>query len=275
MPELPEVETICRSLDKCVSGKTILNTEVLYQPLIKKTTPDDFTHTCKNKTIIGVKRIGKAICISLSGNYTIIVQLKMTGKFYLPENKQETTKHTRLLFTLSEEILLAFDDIRKFACVYLDTNKKISNLHYLQTLGVDPLTSDYTLEVITKALKRFSKKNIKSFLLDQHIVCGIGNIYASEILFHAKIDPKRTAGSLNQKEAKAIFKYIPKILKEAIKHKGTTFSDYRDVDGNKGNYLHKLSVYQRENQKCIDCLSEIENIKIGGRSSFFCPKCQK
>lgn len=275
MPELPEVETICRSLDKCVSEKTILNIEVFYDHLIKKTTVKNFIKTCKNKSILNIKRIGKAISISLSDDHTMIIQLKMTGKFYLPDNKQELTKHTRLLFTLSDGKLLAFDDIRKFACIYLDTNKKITNLHYLQTLGIDPLTSEYTLDAIKNALKRFAKKNIKSFLLDQHIICGIGNIYASEILFHAGIDPTRKAGSLTEQEAKAIFKYIPKILKDAIKHKGTTFSDYRDVDGNKGNYIHKLSVYQRENQKCISCLAEIEKIKIGGRSSFFCPKCQK
>lgn len=275
MPELPEVETICRSLNKAVKGKTIARATVIYAPLIKSVSEKTFAKKIKGKTILDVKRIGKAVRISLSDNLDMLIQLKMTGKFSRPQNKTALTKHTRLNFIFSDKQMLAFEDIRKFACIYLDTKENIDSLPYIKTLGCDPLTKRYTLKHFKDAAKKHGNKNIKSFLLDQHIIAGIGNIYASEILFLAHVNPNRLTNSLSEKETKALYTYIPEILKEAIKHKGTTFSDYRDIDGNTGNFFKKLAVYKRENQKCISCAEKIMNIKIAGRSSFFCPKCQK
>lgn len=275
MPELPEVETICQSLNKAVKGKTIERTTVLYAPLIKNVSEKTFAKKVKGKKIKEVKRIGKAVRISLSDNLDMLIQLKMTGKFSRPANQKTLTKHTRLNFIFKDEQMLAFEDIRKFACLYIDKKENIDLLPYIKTLGCDPLTKHYTLKYLKEAIKKHGKKNIKSFLLDQHIITGIGNIYASEILFLARINPTRLTNSLTPKETEALYRHIPKILKEAIKHKGTTFSDYRDIDGNTGSFFNKLTVYKRENQKCVSCSKKIINSKIAGRSSFFCPKCQK
>lgn len=275
MPELPEVETICRSLNKEIKNLTICGIDVFYSGILKKNSKKIFTSILKNKTIIDVKRIGKAVNISIADDYTMLIQLKMTGRFYLPGTKKDITKHTHLLFTLSNNKLLAFEDVRKFACVYLDKSPEIKQLSYLKTLGCEPLSKDYTEKLLKQKLKRFPKKNIKSFLLDQHIICGIGNIYASEILFYSKINPQRICSSLKPKEIKDIFLYIPAILKEAIKHKGTTFSNYRDVDGNKGSFVNKLTVYGKKDLPCTKCKSPILKTTIAGRSTFHCPKCQK
>lgn len=275
MPELPEVETICRSLNKEIKTLKICGINVFYDKIIKAHNVKDFSSSLINKKVVSVKRIGKAINILLSDDYTMLIQLKMTGRFYMPAAEENITKHTHLLFKLNDGRTLAFEDIRKFACIYLEKSSKINNLPYIQKLGCEPLSNDFTETFLMQKLAKSPKKNIKSFLLDQHIICGIGNIYASEILFYSKINPDRNCSSIKKKEIRALYKYIPFILKESIKNKGTTFSDYRDVDGNKGNFANKLTVYGRKDKPCTKCKSTIIKTVTAGRSTFSCPKCQK
>ena len=274
MPELPEVETISRDLDKHLSESLITNIIILDNRNLKNTTSEDFINKCTNNTIEKIFRRGKSLIWNLSNGYSIIFHLRMTGKFIIQNKNLEHEKHSMIIFsTINENIV--FSDIRKFATINLIETIKLSENSYIKNIGIDPTLPDFTLEIFKNIANASANKTTKGFLLEQNKITGIGNIYASEILFDTKILPARTIGSLTNIEIKSLYLSIITILQQAIILRGTTFSDYRDGFNKKGGFQNELKVYNKYNDSCDLCGTKIKKIKQNGRSTFYCEKCQK
>lgn len=276
MPELPEVETIRRGLEKNLVGKTISNLEVL--------SPKSFIgdpKLVKGKKIISVSRLGKQLSIYLSGNYLLLIHLKMTGQliFVPPFSKGVRgilfpNKYTRLVISFIDKSNLYFNDLRKFGWIRLIKTNELPSLQ--KNIGVDLLDKKFTLKYFSSVLKN-SKKPIKTVLLDQSHFTGIGNIYANESLFLAKIYPLKPANEISPLKTKNLYLAILKVIKESIKHGGSTAKDkgYLQSSGEAGTHQNYFQVYQREGKPCFICHTPIKRIKTSGRSTFFCPHCQK
>jgi formamidopyrimidine-DNA glycosylase len=196
----------------------------------------------------------------------------MTGKFIVSDPLPEPTKYNRVWFNLESGRQMIFDDIRCFGT--LEVYDDLADSKSLQKLGIEPLSKAMTLGYLKKNLES-SKREIKSVLLDQKIIAGLGNIYVSEILFHSRIHPQRSAGSINEREWSLIIKYTKYILQEAIKNNGTTISDFRRVDDKTGAFQQFLQVYDKKEQPCTECRTPIQRIVQQQRSTFFCPECQR
>ncbi len=279
MPELPEVETTVNGLQK-VLNRTFVDVWTDNAKTIKKPSSfKRFKEIIEGKKIKKIYRRGKNIIFNLSDSYSLLVHLKMTGHFLYDDwNKEDSfNKYIHLKFVLDNNKILALSDLRKFAKVILASNQEI--LKEIELLGPEPLEKDFTFNKFKKVLKRGLPAGrqgvIKKVLHNQNVIVGIGNIYSDEILWRAKVNPFRRVETLTEKELKDIYKEIKKVLKEAIKLKGTSTSDYRNIKGERGSYGKVLRVYQREGGKCFRCGSIIERKKINNRSTRFCPKCQK
>ncbi len=274
MPELPEVETIRRDLKTVLVGLKIKKVNVYDKRVIFKKTPQQFSSLLINKRILDIDRRGKALILKLSSGLFVAVQLKMTGQLiYTKEDFKSALncKETKLSLKLSNGKFLNYNDQRIFGKFILE--RDLSSLPYFSKLGVEPLGESFTLKWLQEKL-RAKKTPIKHFLMDQSNIAGIGNIYASEILFESKINPRRLANGLSAKETGLIFKATKDILTCAVKNRGTSFRDYRDASGKKGNYIKYLQVYGRESEKCFRCNGAISRISQQGRSTFYCSKCQ-
>lgn len=289
MPELPEVETTVSELKEKIIGRKITHLWSDTKKLVKR--PKNFSlfeKEIKKGKILDIKRKGKNILIEIDGKI-LLIHLKLTGhllygKFRLRKGKWEGEKgflktdpanrFIHLLFFLDNGKMLALSDLRKFAKIELGKREEILNSPQLLKLGPDPLDKKFNFSSFKERLERV-KKDIKRALMDQKIISGIGNIYSDEILFEAKVHPLKKVKKLSQKELKKIFFSMKKILKKAILAKGESISDYRRPTGEKGGFDRLRKVYRRENQSCKVCQTLIKRIKIGGRSSYFCPKCQK
>ncbi len=286
MPELPEVQTIVSELNRKIKGKKIKDVKVdatrSAQP-----SPKVLIDKSKGKTIKAVKRRGKMIDIDLGGDHNILIHLKMTGQLvYVAKSGKKISgghpigvvgalpnKFSHVIISFTDGSVLYFNDIRKFGWV-----KYASNLERelaRQKFGVEPFDKEYTLENFRAIIKRSPKKKIKQLLMDQQKIAGIGNIYADESLFAAKILPTRRAGSLKEKEIKELFTVIPRILKFAISKGGTSADNYVRSNGTKGGMMPYLKVYGREGEKCRRCGGTIKKVRLGGRGTHYCPKCQK
>lgn len=287
MPELPEVQTIVSDLSKILVGRKI--TDVWFDAfnLVKYPRPDLFKKEIRDAKILGVRRRAKNILIDLDKDRTLLIHLKMTGHLLIgkwiikdgrcgavepPEIKEKINNYIHLLLWLDREKMIGLSDVRKFAKVLLG-NKNIINRE-LADLGPEPLESSFSFTVFN-ALIDSRKKSIKQVLMDQTVISGIGNIYSDDILWHAGVHPLRSAKYLNLGEKKRIWQSIKIILKKAIKSRGASISDYRDISGKKGKYQNIRLVYGRYKEGCKRCSGLIEKVKIGGRTSCFCPKCQK
>ena len=257
MPELPEVETLCRQLHKKISGEEILATEIY----------DDKLVTIKNvigRKVIAVEREGKKIVIDLDNGYAIFIHLRMTGRL-LWQKDSVRTKHGRLQMTFANGNVF-LDDPRRFATVDVLIKKN----------------SDVTKDIFKSFnLKYFlrthacRKTNVKTLIMDKNAIEGIGNIYASEILHRAGISPERVASNLTRVEWNRIFRQAKIILGKSIKKRGTSISDWRDLYGRKGENQHELKAYGQEGKRCSMCSGTIQRKKQGGRSTYYCMKCQK
>jgi formamidopyrimidine-DNA glycosylase len=270
MPELPEVETISNDLREHLYGNKITNVEFLDNRNLRNISEYDFIDIINNNNIINIYRKGKNIIWDLSNNFSIVFHLRMTGKFVVTNNPLNSYKHNMVLFQTNKTNII-FSDIRKFATITVDKTDSVQ----AKNSGIDPVSKIFTFDSFNNLTILYSKLTCKSFLLNQKIISGIGNIYASEILFDSKISPSRTVSSLLIPEKKCLYESILKILKEAILHRGTTFSDYRDSFNKKGSYQNFLKVYNKNNTSCQICKTNIEKIKQNGRSTFFCKNCQK
>ena len=291
MPELPEVQTIVNGLNKKIKGKKFL--DISYcdaKKLVKEPSFEKFKKELKGKTVEKVERRAKNILIYLSDERILAIHLKMTGHLIVQNEKRKVqngkwvgdnlpkeladprNQFIRIVFQLSDDLIMAYSDLRKFGELRL---VKHDYLRLLESkLGPEPLEPKFDLNAF-KTILDASKGKIKMMLLDQSKISGIGNIYADEILFDASVRPDREIKSLSKKDIENIFKSIKKILNEGIKNRGTSDSDFRDAEGKPGGYQDFLHVYRRTGKGCLCCKSDIKRIKLGGRGTHFCPKCQK
>lgn len=274
MPELPEVETIKRSLEKNIAGQTIDSVELYMPKIIRCPLPGEFIERLTGKKILRMGRRGKYLLMHLSGGSTLVVHLRMTGRLVYSPPEVPLDKHTHAVFGLSGGRQLRYTDIRQFGRICLAENGELKNLPGLKDLGVEPLEEQFTRDYLKKELKR-RRTRIKSLLLDQTIIAGLGNIYADEALFRAKVHPEKIASALTPREIAKLYIAIVEVLRESIENRGTSFRDYVDGEGLSGSNQLSLRVYSREGHPCIDCGKPLARIKVGGRSSYFCPCCQK
>lgn len=271
MPELPEVETIVRDLDRMVSGATIAAAEVLRPDLIRGSDEKTFERALRGRRIGGITRRAKNIVIDLNGE-RLIVNLGMTGRLLAVAAGDPLPDYLGVRFQLDDGRHLLYRDVRRFGRLELLTAEEWDDR---QTgLGIEPLGADFTPGLLYD-LSRASRVAVKSWLMDQQRVVGVGNIYASEALFRAGIDPRKPARSLTRPRARKLRDAIQEVLREAIEFRGTTLLDYRDASGDEGGFAALLRVYDREAEPCRVCGTAIRRIVQGGRSTFFCPRCQK
>jgi len=291
MPELPEVETTVRYLKDKIIGQKIVGLDFDTPNLIKKPSPEELKRQIVGKKITKIERKGKNILIYLNQDYLLLIHQKLTGHLlygkwqkekgkWLPQEKNSPlfldrqNRFIHFLLFLANGKMLALSDLRKFAKIIFAKKEEVLNSDDLKTLGPEPLSKEFTLTYFQKICQK-SNKPIKTLLMDQKLISGIGNIYSDEILWQAKISPLRKANSLKEKEIKVIYQKIKVVLKEAIKLQGTSIVDYRKPDGAKGKMDKFLKVYRKEGQKCPRCQGIIKRVVINGRSAHFCPKCQK
>ena len=271
MPELPEVETIKRELDKIIIGKKIADIIVNNPKVIREPKKEKFIKELKNVKIKKIIRKGKLLIFELSSGKSLTIHLKMTGQLVYPrQGEVNPGKATRVSFKLSNGKILDFNDTRLFGELRLLNNWQ--DLKFIKELGPEPF--DLSVDEFKKLLKK-RKTKIKVLIMDQKIISGIGNLYASEALFRAKIDPRRPANKLSDKEKDLLFKEIKNTLSEAIKHGGSSVDDYVQVSGRPGNYAKYHKVYDRAGEKCYKCGGKVKRIVLGGRGTYFCSKCQK
>ena len=293
MPELPEVETIVRDLRKKIKDSVIVDFWSDWKKSLKKISFKKFQTEIRGRKIIRVRRLGKNIFIDLSGGKTLYIHLKMTGHLLVKkvgrDNKffqEKVNQYIHHIWYLCSpacqkkssekyDLTLEFSDLRKFAKIMLMDTDKIEELKEIKELGVDVAGRQFTLKVFQAILQKRPKSLIGSALMDQKLLSGIGNIYRSEILFQAKISPFRRVKNLKSEEIKRLYQSIKKIIKKAIERRGTSDSDYRDTQGRPGGFHRYLRVYRRENKKCWRCPGKVKRDKLGQRSVFWCPQCQK
>ncbi|MDR0340839.1 MAG: DNA-formamidopyrimidine glycosylase [Mycoplasmataceae bacterium] len=278
MPELPEVQTIVSNLSS-LKSLVIVDTKVYNTAPLKNSNPKKFNNYTKNEEIIDIERIGKYIRIKLSHNKNLLFHMRMEGKLILNNNaKIVSTKfnasHLRLELIFNNNVKLQFYDSRLFGTLHIYDNGEILNSAEIKKLGIDVLDKNFNAKYLFDNIQK-SNKNIKTFLLDQTKQTGIGNIYCDEILFASKIHPLTISKNLNITNCKEIVDNTKTIMLKSIKNKGTTVSSYVDSTNHSGNYQQYLEVYGRNGQKCHLCNNIIQKIKIGGRGTCFCPKCQR
>jgi formamidopyrimidine-DNA glycosylase len=274
MPELPEVETVVRGLNKLAAGKRITGVKVTL-PKIINLKPEAFRRGLLNSRILCAKRRAKIIMIHLSNGYSLGIHLKMSGRVVYTKGDSPIEKHTHVIMNLDNGWDLRYWDLRQFGYVRLFPTGKISEGLKLGLFGPEPLEKSFTVNKFIGLLKTRPHTRIKPLLMDQGFIAGIGNLYADEILYYARVHPLRRANSLKSDEIKGIFREIKKILPDAIRKRGSSVELYVGADGKPGEYHKYLKAYSREGAPCSRCRTKIIRIKIGQRSAYFCPKCQK
>lgn len=290
MPELPEVQTIVNDLNKKIKGEMVVDFWSDFPKTIKGKSLENFKKEIKGRKILNARRIGKNIFIDLSGKKTLYIHLKMTGhlliKSQISNSKSQNSKHDYFSDKVNQYIhhtwyfesgkTMEFSDLRKFAKIVLEDREKINNLPEVKALGMDAMDPEFTFQKFRELLEKKGKVPVGIFLMDQNTISGIGNIYRSEILFESGVLPQRKNSTLSEEEKKKIYGNIGKVLKKAIKLRGTSDSDYRDTSGAPGGFQKVMQVYRKEGRECPQkCGTIIKRMKLGQRSVFYCPVCQK
>lgn len=278
MPELPEAETIKEDLKDIIKSRRIEGLEVGLAKAIKNTSGKRFIQELKGDVFESLSRKGKYLIFSLRSGKSLVIHLGMTGRLIHSKRNEEISKYdkkfSRVVFTLSNKETLRFVDMRGFGGIYLIPQKGLERFPRLINLGPEPLGRNFTLQAFKDSLKRH-KARIKTLLLNQQFLSGLGNIYALESLYQARISPLRSADSLSDKEIKRLHSAIQRVLIGAIASHGTSIDAYVDAKGRKGSYQYQLSVYRREGERCPHCGGRIKRIKQNNRSTYFCPQCQR
>ena len=271
MPELPEVETVRKKLLTKLKNKKIKSVNIIYPNIFFGQDIEKIKENIKNQTINDIKRKGKWLIFELD-DYYLLSHLRMEGKYLYRNIGEKIEKHEHVIFNINDEFELRYKDTRKFGRMYLVDKTKI-NESPLKDVGPDPWDEKLTINYLKEKYNN-KKIPIKTALLDQSIIAGIGNIYADEILFLSKIHPLRKCGSLNNKELESIIENTKKVLEKAIEEGGTTIRSYTSEEGVTGLFQNELYVHQREKEECRICKTIIKKIRVGQRGTYYCEKCQ-
>lgn len=273
MPELPEVETVRKTLIPKLVGKKIISVDVLYSNIIAYPEVLEFINKIKNQTINDIKRKGKWLIFELD-DYYLLSHLRMEGKYHFKLKEDILEKHEHVNFLLDDDTNLRYNDTRKFGKMYLYEKTIAFNNKPLNELGLEPWDTDLTIDYLKQ---KYTNKTIpiKTVLLDQSIITGIGNIYADEILFLSKINPLKKAKELDDKELEKIIDNTRLILEQAIEGGGTTIRSYESSEGVHGRFQQNLLVHNQLGKKCNICDTDIIKIVVNGRGTYYCPNCQK
>ena len=269
MPELPEVETVKNTLKKIILNKKIKCATIYWDNIIAFPKPEEFKEKIKNQKINDILRRGKWLMFELD-DYFLLSHLRMEGKYFIRNKNDERNKHEHVLITFTDNTELRYHDTRKFGKMYLIKKEDVYKTKPLNELGLEPWDKTLTPKYLKEKL---NKNPIKTQLLDQNIITGIGNIYADEILFQSKINPLKEGNKLTNKNLDDIINYTKLTLEKAIKKGGTTIKSYTSAEGVHGLFQNELLVHTKE--FCPICNSKIEKIKVGGRGTYYCSKCQK
>jgi len=286
MPELPEVETVRRGLANLIIGK-VVSGEVHDTEKGFPNTPQDVRQFLIGASIIDVRRRAKVLMIDLSTGYSLLIHLKMTGQLVFVGDTRFGAGHpndslvnelpdksTRVTLTFNDGTTLYFNDQRKFGWVRLLPTLEIPNIPFMQKVGPEPLSTDFTAHDFIQRLARRPKTNIKAALLDQSVIAGIGNIYADESLWGAKIHPKRLVNSLTEQEMTLLYTEMRAVMNLAVEKGGSSNSTYVNAEGKKGSYMDFARVFRREGLECPRCGAIIEKSRVAGRGTHTCPVCQ-
>lgn len=272
MPEIAEVETVRNTLKSMILNKKIVDVNIIY-PKIIESDIKDFKDILIGREFVDIDRIGKWLMFDLN-DYYLLSHLRMEGKYFVKKSTDEIIKHEHIIISFDDGTDLRYHDTRKFGRMNLVKKSDIDKVEAIKKQGIEANSNKLTKEYL---YDKIHKKNIpiKSLLLDQTIISGLGNIYANEVMFDARINPNKLGKDISLKECDLIVKASKKIIDAAIKDGGTTIKSYTSSLGVTGRFQQHLMVHKREGEECKVCGTLIENIKIGGRSTYFCPKCQK
>ena len=272
MPELPEVETIRRSLEPIVVNHTLIGVEIRENRLRIPVNTVQFGHLL-GRTIITLQRRAKYLVWHFDNQASLVIHLGMSGRLGINKSGQLADKHIHIIFFLDNGVELFYRDPRRFGLVQAIAPDELDGYSRFRHLGPEPFDTEFDLDYLQQKLKS-SKKPIKNWLMDATMVVGIGNIYANEILFKSGIHPLRLGKTIRKREQERLFSGIRSILSAAMEKGGTTLNDFSNANGEPGFFQYDVSVYQREGQACPTCGSKIKKIVLGGRSTFYCPRCQ-
>lgn len=272
MPELPEVETVRKGLEKLVVGKRIEEVTVLWPRIIESPESEIFAQQLIGQTIEKIERRGKFLIFKLT-NYDMISHLRMEGKYETHTPEAERNKHTHVIFTFTDRTELRYLDVRKFGRMVLVPKDQGANYKGILALGPEPVPTEFKLAEFHAGLKKHHKA-IKPLLLDQRLVTGLGNIYVDEALWEARIHPEQPADTLKPKEVERLYSAIIDVLGRAVAAGGTTIRTYLNALGEAGTFQISLNVYGQTEKPCPRCTTPIKKIKVAQRGTHFCPKCQ-
>ncbi len=272
MPEMPEVETVRRTLLPLIKGKTIKEVTVWY-PKIITGDAKEFKRQLVGKKITTIDRYAKYLLIRLSGNLTVVSHLRMEGKYRLVKINTKKDKHDHVQIVFSDNSALRYNDVRKFGRMQLIKTGTEKEKTGISKLGAEPNSAAFTVSYLQNGLAR-KKKNIKNTLLDQSVVAGLGNIYVDEVLWETKIHPLSQANTIPAEKVAQLHDNINSLIELAIAERGTTIHTYLDANGKTGGFQKMLQVYGHKGEPCVRCGTPLEKIKVNGRGTTFCPKCQ-
>ena len=272
MPEIAEVETVRNTLKKRILNKPIKSVNVRYTKMIESNL-EEFKKVLVGRSFLDIKRRGKWLIFDL-GDYYLLSHLRMEGKYFIKNHEEELNKHEHVIITFTDNTDLRYHDTRKFGRMNLIKKEELATAEEIAKQGLEPGDENLTAKYL---VDKFKKKRlpIKTVLLDQTIISGLGNIYANEVLFAAGIDPLKKACDVSLEEASRIVTESNRIIKKAIKMGGTTIKSYTSSLGVTGRFQQYLCVHKREGMPCLKCGTTILNMKVNGRSTYFCPKCQE
>ena len=274
MPELPEVETVRRSLELILPGRIFVRIEVREPRLRTRVDEDRLNELVRDRRVLTLERRAKYVIVRLAGGSCLLLHLGMTGQLLILSPSHPLDKHDHVIFSLDNGAELRFRDPRRFGSVVAVEEQHLDAHESLRHLGPEPLAEEFTPDYLF-GRSRNSRVPVKSFLMDQRVVVGVGNIYASESLFLAGVHPLVKAGRLSRSRWQKIHRAIRQVLQEAITAGGTTLSDFRDSDGSSGYFQTMLRVYGRKGEPCPACQRPVRSQVLAGRSTFYCPACQK
>ncbi len=288
MPELPEVETVRVGLNELLPGR-IITAVVANNEKSFPNAPSDVNAFLISSSVVAVRRRAKVLLIDLSSEYTLVIHLKMTGQLVFVASTVRfgaghpndslvhdlPDKSTRVEFTFQDGSKLFFNDQRKFGWVKLMPSSEVMNIDFMRKVGPEPLATDFTSDVLWERLQRRKNTTIKAALLDQTVLAGIGNIYADESLWGAKVHPARRVKDVSRTEVERLFTEIQYVLNLSIQKGGSSNHTYVNAEGKKGSYMSFARVFRREGQACPRCGTIILKTKVAGRGTHFCPHCQE